>query len=187
MSFSVICPELLAAINSAVCCRELESCTNSVKLALESCINAGSISLPENARKPCADHYARRMLYRCPKRGYTIIGMVWGPGQATPLHDHSGTWCVEGVLEGQIEITQFALLEEKNERFHFKIAETVKAGVGEAGRLIPPFEYHTIKNRTSSPAITLHVYGKEIVDCTVFSEVSPEWYIPKTKTLGYDS
>ncbi len=27
--------------------------------------------------------------------------MTWGPGQGTPLHDHAGIWCVEGVVEGK--------------------------------------------------------------------------------------
>ena len=33
--------------------------------------------------------------------------MTWGPGQGTPVHDHGGLWCVEGVVEGQIAVTRY--------------------------------------------------------------------------------
>ena len=40
--------------------------------------------------------------------------MTWGPGQGTPLHDHAGMWCVEGVLEGRIEVARYDLLDERD-------------------------------------------------------------------------
>ena len=33
--------------------------------------------------------------------------MVWQPGQQTPIHDHGGVWCVEGVYQGHMHITQY--------------------------------------------------------------------------------
>ena len=38
--------------------------------------------------------------------------MTWGPGQRTALHDHAGIWCVEGVMEGEMEVIRYELLEE---------------------------------------------------------------------------
>ena len=81
--------------------------------------------------------------------------MTWGPGQGTPVHDHSGLWCVEGVWDGQLEITQYELLERDGERFRFRAAGGMHAGPGSAGSLIPPHEYHTIRN--ASPDARRHL------------------------------
>src|SRR3546814_12513459 len=72
--------------------------------------------------------------------------MTWAPGQGTPIHDHCGLWCVEGFWDGELEITQYELLERDGERFRFRAAGGMHAGPGSAGSLIPPHEYHTITN-----------------------------------------
>ena len=55
--------------------------------------------LPNAAQSPdLGVPYARRLIHRDPR--FTIVAMVWAPGQATPIHDHSGVWCVEGVYNG---------------------------------------------------------------------------------------
>ena len=41
--------------------------------------------------------------------------MTWGPGQRTALHDHAGIWCVEGVVEGEMAVTRYELLEEEED------------------------------------------------------------------------
>ena len=61
------------------------------------------------------DGYARRLLHRNDDLGYTAVVMTWGPGQRTPLHDHAGIWCVEGVVSGQMDVTQFDLVDESGD------------------------------------------------------------------------
>ena len=56
---------------------------------------------------------APRALSQPAEHGYSVVAMTWGPGQGTPLHDHSGLWCVEGVWHGELEITQYELLESR--------------------------------------------------------------------------
>ena len=56
--------------------------------------------LPDRFRVARAEGYARRLLHRNDRLGYTAVVMTWAPGQRTPLHDHAGIWCVEGVVEG---------------------------------------------------------------------------------------
>src|SRR5262245_54794772 len=53
--------------------------------------------LPPEVKVTAGDHYARHLLYRDPGDRYEVIVMAWAPGQKTPVHDHSGIWCVEGV------------------------------------------------------------------------------------------
>ena len=30
---------------------------------------------------------------------FEVLALVWKDGQSTPLHDHDGTWGVEGVFQ----------------------------------------------------------------------------------------
>jgi predicted metal-dependent enzyme (double-stranded beta helix superfamily) len=99
--------------------------------------------------------------------------MVWGKGQGTPLHDHAGIWCVECVYSGRITVTSYAVRGGDAETgvVQFEKQTQIVAGPGEAGALIPPFEYHVIANADPTPAVTIHVYGGEMTHCHVFSPV----------------
>jgi len=130
--------------------------------------------------------YARRLLHRDPETRYTMLAMVWGSGQATPLHDHAGIWCVEGVYQGRIRVTSYNVSGGDPERdtVQFHQESVVHAGVGEAGALIPPFEYHVLENALETPAVTLHVYGGELDHCHIFEPVDGGW-LRKYRELSY--
>ena len=178
--------KLIAVIDEAVVQPSCEKITHSLKIGLQELILEGQIVLPQELCSTCQDHYGRRLLYRSPEHGYAVVAMVWGPGQGTALHDHAGTWCVEGVLEGEIEVTQYDLLENGAESCRFSAQGTVRAGVASAGSLIPPFEYHTIFNaHDDSTSITLHVYGRELETCTIFQPLGDGWYQRQTRQLTY--
>ena len=121
------------------------------------------------------------------QHGYSVVAMTWGPGQGTPLHDHSGLWCVEGVWHGELEITQYELLEQAGERFRFRAAGGMHAGPGSAGSLIPPHEYHTIRNTSSDAiAVSLHIYQAEMACCTKFPPLNGEWFVREAAILTSD-
>src|SRR5439155_3095737 len=80
-----------------------------VKHVLQDTLRCDALSLPDRYRGTRADTYARRLLYRDPSGRYTIVVMAWGPGQRTALHDHAGICCVECVVDGQMEVTQYDL------------------------------------------------------------------------------
>ena len=111
---------LIAAVDHAVQHEHAHQIAATLRSALREAIADSRIQLPACVHHPIEDHYARRELYRSPVHGYSIVAMSWGPGQGTPLHDHSGLWCVEGVWLGQLEITQYQLLERDGERFRFR-------------------------------------------------------------------
>ena len=80
----------------------------------------------------------------------------------------------------------FDLLERKGELYRFQEQETVRAGFGMAGSLIPPFEYHTIHNALSDvSSVTIHVYGARMEHCTIFEPVGQGWYKQHEKQLEY--
>ena len=178
---------LLATIETALAQPTLLETTHSLRDGLCRLIKDKVVFLPDCVFEPVEGHYARRELYACPERGTTIVAMTWAPDQGTPIHDHCGLWCVEGVWQGQLEITRYELEESDGDRFRFTRYETLTAGTGSAGSLLPPHEYHTIRNPAKDRiAISLHVYQKAMGTCATFTPLEGDWYLRGSKTLCLD-
>jgi len=181
------CGRLLAMIDEAVAAGDDRAVTDRLRNGLCRAIADRDIQLPDCVMEPVADHYARRELYRCETSGYSVVAMTWGPGQGTPIHDHSGVWCVEGIWHGQLEITQYDLRERDGDRFRFEPVGTHLAGIGSAGSLIPPHEYHTIRNPAESGvAVSLHIYKQALTCCAHFHPEGEGWYRKADRQLGLD-
>ncbi len=162
--------------------------TNCIRDLLCQLMSERALNLPECVYQCPPDHYARRVIHKDAKRGYTIMAMTWGPGQSTPIHDHSGMWCVEAIWEGQIEVTQYELTDTKTNRFRLEPRTTMRAGIGSAGSLIPPHEYHTISNPSNQQtAVTIHIYSGEMSECNVFQPVGEHWYVREARALAVDA
>ena len=179
--------KLVQALDIAVESGDQHAITAALRNTLCALIRDRDVQLPDCVHDPIVDHYARRELYRSPRHGYSVVAMTWGPGQGTPVHDHSGLWCVEGVWDGQLEITQYELLERDGERFRFRAAGGMQAGPGSAGSLIPPHEYHTIRNASPDAiAISLHIYKAPMECCSMYLPQDGEWYARAPKELATD-
>ena len=183
--------KLIATLDAAVVLGDDHTVTDALRRSLCDMIADQDIALPDCVLQPITDHYARRELYISPTHGYSVIAMTWGPGQGTKIHDHSGMWCVEGVWRGRLEITQYELAEQARakELYRFVPAGTIDAGTGSAGSLIPPHEYHTIRNPSDRDiAVSLHVYQRTMVRCGVYSpEGETEWQRRGERLLGADA
>ena len=189
------CPDLdfpghdkvVRAIDEAVASGDQHAITAALRGVLCGLIRDRDVALPDCVHEPVEDHYARRELYRSPEHGYSIVAMTWGPGQGTPIHDHCGLWCVEGVWDGELEITQYELLEQDGDRFRFRAAGGIHAGPGSAGSLIPPHEYHAIRNTSPDAiAISLHIYKAQMEACSMFVPEDGEWFARAAKVLPRD-
>jgi 3-mercaptopropionate dioxygenase len=161
---------LVRRLDAAVAVRDDAGRCRAVKDVLVAAVAGGEIVLDPSFLAPAPDRYARRLLYRDPEVRYTVLAMVWGPGQGTALHDHAGTWCVECVYRGRIRVTSYSVRGGDPERdlVRFEPETVVMAGVGEAGALIPPFEYHRLESPDETAAVTIHVYGGEMTFCHVY-------------------
>lgn len=184
-----MCPglsELVRRLDAAVSEPTAEAITARIKAVLEDVLGRSALDLPQRFRQTRLDCYARRLLYEDPSRRYTAVVMTWGPGQGTPVHDHGGLWCVEGVVDGEMSVTQYSV-EPEGEFFRVRPAgRTVVAGVGSAGRLIPPTDYHVLANaRPSAASITLHVYGGNLDGCRIFVPGDDGRYRQDVRALSY--
>lgn len=189
MTVDQICPsaaELIAALDEAVDCDCINNRCDKVKEILESTFESAENILTESLLEPAPDCYARRLLHRDPKGRYSVVVMVWGVGQGTSLHDHAGEWCVECVYRGKIKVTSYDIEGSPDQvPVQFNEEMSILAGVGEAGALIPPFEYHTISNALEDqPTVTVHVYGHELTWCHIFKPIEGG-YERVRKELGY--
>ncbi|HEX5656249.1 MAG TPA: hypothetical protein VFX59_03600 [Polyangiales bacterium] len=110
--------------------------------------------LPEAYAQPDPARYQQYLLH-CSGR-FSVVSFVWGPGQATPVHDHT-VWGLIGVLRGA-EISQSyapagALLGEP-ERLEAGTISAVSPSIGDIHRV-----HNAFADRTS---ISIHVYGADI-------------------------
>ncbi len=177
-----------SALDAALALGSPQAVTDALRATLSALIRDPGIQLPDAVRTPCADHYARRELYRSPQYGYSVVAMTWGPGQGTPLHDHAGRWCVEGVWEGELDIIRYELLESDGARARFYPAETLRAGCGSAGSLIPPQEYHVLRNpHPDVVAVSVHVYQAPLTQCACYRHDRDDWYIREQVCLKTDT
>lgn len=179
---------LVTALDQAICRDCPTEITDQLRHTLCRLIRDPEVKLPDCVFEPVGDHYARRELYRSEEHGYTVIAMTWGPGQGTPIHDHAGMWCVEGVWHGLLEITPYELTAQQDEeRFRFESRGTMIAGAGSAGSLIPPHEYHTIMNPSDNDvAVSLHIYRGPMTSCSVFRPLEDSWYQRDQRQLSLD-
>jgi predicted metal-dependent enzyme (double-stranded beta helix superfamily) len=178
--------ELVERLRGAVALGEPGAIAGRVQHDLESLIAAG-LDLGERFRRTRDDGYARRLLHREPDGSFSVVVMTWGPGQGTPLHDHAGIWCVEGVVDGRLEVVRYELLAtDEGGVHHFAERGRTAAGVGACGALIPPFEYHTLANADGErAAITVHVYGGDMDHCSVFEPRPEGGWLRHVKSLSF--
>ena len=179
---------LISCLDEAVRLKDIQAITQHIKNKIGSLCTCREFKLPERYTECIDSSYARRLLHHDPELDYTVVVMTWGPGQGTGLHDHAGMWCVECVVEGELQVTQYDLSEETNGQCRFACSQKTRTGIGDAGCLIPPYEYHVLANaHTDRKAVTLHVYGGEMNHCNVYEPTGGGWWTRRARSLSYDS
>ena len=109
--------------------------------------------LTDEQRAGSPDDYRGHTLYVEPDGSFSIVGLVWRPGQLTRIHDHT-TWCVFGVIQG-IEH------EELFDADGNVIGESDNH-VGDVSGFAPPGDIHRVHNTGGETAISIHIYGTDV-------------------------
>jgi 3-mercaptopropionate dioxygenase len=102
--------------------------------------------------------YRSYPLHTEPDGSFSVVALVWRPGQVTPIHDHV-TWCVFGVVQG-IEHEELFRLDE--ERDCLVEAGTKTNIAGEVSGFAPPGDIHRVRNAGEKTAISIHIYGTDV-------------------------
>jgi len=98
--------------------------------------------------------YTRRVIYSDPAGRFTILALVWGPGQFSPVHAHQ-TWCAYAVCDDALTETEYVLEAGRAVPVSTAMRHRGYCCCGQAGL----DEIHRLGNAGARPAISLHVYG----------------------------
>jgi predicted metal-dependent enzyme (double-stranded beta helix superfamily) len=116
--------------------------------------------LPDAYAAPNPDRYSQYLLHCDSRERFSVVSFVWGPGQATPIHDHR-VWGLVGVLRGAELSERFARYPDGGlhavgaiERLEAGEVEAVSPTVGDIHRVSNAFD-----DRVS---ISIHLYGSNI-------------------------
>lgn len=139
--------------------------------------------LPDAFAQPDPERYQQFLLHADSQQRFSIVSFVWGPGQSTPVHDHT-VWGLIGVLRGAeiaqgYRITQDGALQAHGtaKRLNTGDVDAVSPEVGDIHRVSNAFS-----DRTS---ISIHVYGANIG--AVSRSVYPDSGGRKTFISGYSN
>ncbi|WP_424135678.1 cysteine dioxygenase [Roseomonas chloroacetimidivorans] len=116
--------------------------------------------LPESCAAWSPQYYRQHLIYRDPAGRFSLVSFVWGPGQATPIHDHT-VWGLIGMLRGAEISTNFERTADGQllpsgapVRLEPGDIEAVSPSIGDIHRVTNAFD-----DRVS---ISIHLYGADI-------------------------
>jgi predicted metal-dependent enzyme (double-stranded beta helix superfamily) len=126
--------------------------------------------LPASHAQPDAARYSQYLLHADARERFSVVSFVWGPGQATPIHNHT-VWGLIGMLRGAEVSQPYALSADGQWQadgsaitLHPGDVEAVSPSLGDVHRV-----HNALAEQTS---ISIHVYGADI------GKVKREVYFP---------
>lgn len=140
--------------------------------------------LPEAMADPHPVYYQQHLLYADPADRFSLVSFVWGPGQRTPIHNHT-VWGVIGVLRGA----------EYGQRYDVSgagapvpLGPEERLSAGEVEVVSPSHgDVHVVRNAyPDRVSVSIHAYGGNIgkIRRSVFDAQTGR---PKPFVSGYSS
>ncbi|MEU7064133.1 cysteine dioxygenase family protein [Streptomyces sp. NPDC051578] len=118
--------------------------------------------LTPEQREGHADRYRQHVLHAEPDGSFSVVALVWLPGQETAIHDHVA-WCVAGVYEGAESELRYRLAPATaTADARLVPTEEVVNGPGDVCGFAPPGDIHKVRNSCRTTAISIHVYGADV-------------------------
>lgn len=116
--------------------------------------------LPDQYAQPNPQYYQQFLLHADPQNRFSVVSFVWGPGQKTPIHNHT-VWALIGMLRGGERAENFAL-NAPGEPMQFLGMDELSPGTVES--LSPGTgDIHRVSNLYEDRvSISIHVYGGNI-------------------------
>lgn len=114
--------------------------------------------LPVEYAEARSDRYAQYLLHCDPLERFSMVSFVWGPGQRTPVHNHT-VWGLVGVLRGTEQSQEYELREgipTDLGKSHVMIRGEIDAVSPSIG------DWHRVTNTSDDVSISIHVYGGNV-------------------------
>src|SRR5690625_6604602 len=114
--------------------------------------------LPDEFAKPHPEHYQQFLLHCAPDKSFSVVSFVWGPGQKTPVHDHT-VWGLIGRLRGAETETSYTLGTATGQAPQLQGSTRLTPGM--VGKVSPTIgDVHKVANAYDDRvSISIHVYG----------------------------
>jgi predicted metal-dependent enzyme (double-stranded beta helix superfamily) len=111
-----------------------------------------------------------RLLLNSAQDDYQVVAVLWGPGTASPIHDHSETVGAVCALLGAPEETKYRRRATGENSFEVGKAGSTLLRPGVASPILPGDEtqLHEMANPTQEWAATIHVYLQAIHEYGVY-------------------
>jgi 3-mercaptopropionate dioxygenase len=116
--------------------------------------------LPDAFATPSPERYQQFLLHADARQRFSVVSFVWGPGQQTPVHDHT-VWGLIGVLRGAERAQSYVRdasgrLRENGPELLLErgAVEAVSPSIGDIHRVRNAYD-----DRVS---VSIHVYGANI-------------------------
>ena len=137
--------------------------------------------LPEDYARPDPARYRQYLLHCDSRERFSVVSFVWGPGQATPIHDHR-VWGLVGVLRGAERVERF---DRRRDGSLAPVEAPVLLQTGTVDSFGPSLgDIHRVSNAYDDRvSISIHVYGANIgaVERATYDEAGT----PKRFISGY--
>lgn len=116
--------------------------------------------LPDAFATPHPEHYQQFLLHCDAAQRFSIVSFVWGPGQRTPIHDHT-VWGLIGMLRGAEDSQPFVL---DAQGVPVAAGAPVRLAPGDVETLSPRLgDIHRVSNAYDDRvSVSIHVYGANI-------------------------
>ncbi len=116
--------------------------------------------LPARYAEPSMTGYQQYLLHSDSRERFSVVSFVWGPGQKSPIHDHT-VWGIVGILRGA-EFEQS--YSRTNDGRFVEQGAPVRLGKGEVTAVSPAIgDFHRVSNALDDrPSTSIHVYGANI-------------------------
>lgn len=116
--------------------------------------------LPEDCAVPHPQHYRQYLLHCDPLERFSLVSFVWGPGQRTPVHDHT-VWGLIGMLRG-LEVSR--RYEPDGEGRPMRMTGESRLETGDVEAVSPTLgDVHEVANaHDDRVSISIHLYGANI-------------------------
>jgi predicted metal-dependent enzyme (double-stranded beta helix superfamily) len=116
--------------------------------------------LPQRYAEPDPVFYRQFLLHSDSEERFSVVSFVWGPGQATPIHDHT-VWGLIGVLRGSEREQHYERAPDGSLAESGPVRELHPGDVG----FVSPatVDLHKVSNAFDDRvSISIHVYGANI-------------------------
>jgi predicted metal-dependent enzyme (double-stranded beta helix superfamily) len=136
--------------------------------------------LPDAFAEP-GPRYRQYLLHCDPLERFSVVSFVWGPGQRTPVHNHT-VWGLVGMLRGEEVSTEMVAGAPMRPGQVDRLRQGEVAAVS-----ADTYDIHVVENALPDRAsISIHVYGGNI-GAILRSVFDPQTGAQKRFISGYDN